>query len=357
MRADLFLHSRALRLALSPLLAPASLVYAAALACDRARKSASRTRLPVPTISVGNLTVGGTGKTPVLLRLLGDLLEAGRRPAVLTRGYAGAGKRAGAGILVPGGDPSAFSDEVRLLALKFPSVPVAVGADRASRARFLLEGDAPDVFALDDGFQHWALERDLDAVCLDATRPGERFLLPLGRLREPLGALARAGVVLLTRCELAKEEDVAALERAARRHARGPVLRTAFDLRLVDVSSGAPATGTLGGEAVALSAIGNPEAFESAVAKLGYEVRPLRFPDHHMYAESDLEAIERLALRLHAPVITTEKDWVKLRSTRWAHRGNRPPLRVAEQKLRFFGDGEAAWKDVVAGALKGRRAA
>ena len=213
--------------ALNPLIArPASLVYRAVSALHRAgydRGWRRAERLPVPIVSVGNLEVGGTGKTPAVAALAQAALRAGLRPAILTRGYAGSGR---AGVLRNGawtsGGPNAATspdadaggdaatssradaadagDEPLLLSRALPSVPVVVGKRRAENARALLAtGEPIDLFLLDDGFQHRALARDRDLVLLDARRPfANGRLLPAGPLREPPGALRRAHHILLT---------------------------------------------------------------------------------------------------------------------------------------------------------------
>jgi tetraacyldisaccharide 4'-kinase len=141
---------------LTALLAPLSLPYRLGLLADRFIKSRSAVRLPRFTISVGNLTWGGTGKTPLVIKLLSDLKNWGHKPAVLTRGYGGEG---------------VLSDEPALIADYHPDVPVAVGAQRATNAQRLLKAGGVYAFVLDDGFQHWRLKRDLDIVCIDATDP------------------------------------------------------------------------------------------------------------------------------------------------------------------------------------------
>ncbi len=335
MRAELLFQNRAFRLAFSPLLAPAALLYGLGVALDRSRKSARQRCLPAPVISIGNVTVGGTGKTPVLLHLLSELKALGLRAAVLTRGYNGAGMGRREGCVTGVAEAAEFSDEVRLVAEKFPDVVIGVGADRSEMATAVLKRGVVDLFILDDGFQHWSLARNLDVVCVDASRPLERFLLPLGLLREPLGSLRRAGLVLLTRCELASDASLQKLEADIRKRSPDAViLRSRFELTL-----DAPAAGA----AIAMSAIGNPASFEAALTKMGFDVHPARFPDHHTYGEPDLEKVAASARSLGATVIVTEKDWVKLKKTRWGQEKDRPSLRVAAQKLVFVGEGARAW--------------
>ncbi|MBV9080967.1 MAG: tetraacyldisaccharide 4'-kinase [Elusimicrobia bacterium] len=357
MRLDSLLDSPLARAALFPVLLPASGLYAAGVMLDRCRRGRTARRLGCPTISIGNLTVGGTGKTPVLIRLVSDLLSMGRHPAILTRGYAGVGKTSGSGIALGWEEAASLSDEARMMADTFPTVPVAAGADRAAMADDVAKKwSAIDAFVLDDGFQHWSLHRDLDIVCIDATDPwGGGFLLPLGRLREPSSALRRARMVVITRCELVDEatiEGVTAQVEVQSRHAM--VVKTSFETALVDPGTGAPDVKS-GGPAIALSAIGNPRAFETGLERRGYTVEAARFADHHALDEGDLERVERRAKELGAVVVTTEKDWAKLRGTRWSDPAKRPPLRIARQKLVFAGDDEHSWRGRIAEALEAAR--
>ena len=176
-------------------------------------------RLPCRVISVGNLTVGGTGKTPLVMLLANWLTSEGQRVAILSRGY----KRVGSGspLLVSDGTrmlvgPSEAGDEPFLIARHCPEAIVAVGADRAALGRWVLAQFAVDCMLLDDGFQHLGLQRDVDLVLLDATDvTGLDAMVPAGRLREPLGGLARASAILITRAD-SKDEVQAVRARIQR---------------------------------------------------------------------------------------------------------------------------------------------
>jgi tetraacyldisaccharide 4'-kinase len=267
-------------------------------------------RLPVPIVCVGNLTAGGTGKTPMVAWVARELARRGLRPGVVSRGY---------GARVSGG----ASDESALLAVELPGVPHASDRERARAGRELIERGC-GALVLDDGFQHRRLQRDLDLVLVDATRPwglpappggGEPVcaLLPRGLLREPLRALARAGAVVLTRVDQAEPRSLARLRERLLAVAPGVALATAEHrprgLRRV----GGPeslAPQALRGERVELvSGIGNPDAFERSARDLGAEiVAHRRFGDHHDYAAGDLEGLGRSGAR----VVTTAKDAVKV---------------------------------------------
>lgn len=268
-------------------------------------------RAGVPVISVGNLTVGGTGKTPMVAWLVRELQGLGHKPAVVSRGYRGTAGRGplvvsrGAAALV---GPERCGDEPYLLARSLPGALV-VGSDRFSGAEQARRLGA-DVVVLDDGFQHRRLARDFDLVLVDASNPfGNYRLLPAGVLREPLTGLARADAVVLTRTR--PGESLVVIERVIRRHHPGvPVFRAGHRrLAFVDASGAAvppPA------RAAAFCGIGNPQLFFEDLHAHGVEVVASRvFADHHKYAEDDWAELQTLARRADAALVTTEKDLVR----------------------------------------------
>lgn len=277
-------------------------------------------RLPCRVISVGNLTVGGTGKTPVVIWLVQALLRRGLRVGVLSRGYkrtseeefllVSDGKAALAG-------PAEAGDEPHLIASRCPGAVVAVGADRYGTGRWVLNRFPLDCVVLDDGFQHLALHRDVNLLLVDASAPGDLgALLPAGRLREPLMAAARATLVLLTRVDQARQHEgytglVGALGRTDQ-----PVLVRFKPETFVDVASGAEQAldGVAGRTAMLFSGIGNSGAFRTTMDELGVTVvDEVRFPDHHAYRDSDLKLLrERSQARGAQLMVTTEKDAVKV---------------------------------------------
>lgn len=266
-------------------------------------------RVDAPVVSVGNLTAGGTGKTPMTLWLARALRARGLRPGLLSRGY-----RAAAG---------APNDEAAMVARLAPDLPCVQEPDRVAGALELVRRGV-DAIVLDDGFQHRRLARDLDVVLVDATRPwglapppdgGEPVcaLLPRGLLREPPAALARAGVIVVTRADAAPAARVLALrERLARLAPTVPVVVARHvPSRLHALESGGLAPRELGEleglEVDLVSGVGNPEAFEATVRGLGAAVREHRaFPDHHPFVAGDLAGLGP------RPVVTTAKDAVKL---------------------------------------------
>lgn len=269
------------------------------------RNLIAASRLPRPVISVGNLTTGGTGKTPVVQWIVRELVALSHRPAVLMRGY----KRT---------DETASSDEEQLLR---DSLGIPVFADpkrHLAGLRALQKHPEIDVFVLDDGFQHRRLARDLDIVLIDATNPfGYDHVLPRGMLRESLTGLSRVDAVILTRVDLVPETQIEQIESAVRSgNLTVPILRSVH--RMDDVRSG-DHRGTLedlrGKRVWAFCGIGNPEAFENGLRKAGVELAgSTHFADHHPYDVSDVDALEQQAQYAGADLLlTTEKDSVKLR--------------------------------------------
>lgn len=274
-------------------------------------------RLPCRVICVGNLTLGGTGKTPTVLWLAELLLAAGRRVAVISRGYGGAG-----GVRVVSDGRSllagwqAAGDEPVLLASRLAGVPVVVGADRVAAGRLALEEFGSELLLLDDGFQHRRLHRDGDLVLLDAADPfGGGRLFPRGRLREDPRALRRAHAVLVTRAESGPAEPIR--ERLRR---IAPALPVAWGVHrpagLVDCRSGELSeAGRLRGlRLVALAGIARPESFRQSLERAGLPPAGfLAYPDHHPYGPADLAEVARMARGCRAEgLVTTEKDAVRL---------------------------------------------
>jgi len=259
-------------------------------------------RASVPVISVGNLTTGGTGKTPLVAFLATELIARGLCPAILSRGYGAVAGEA--------------NDEVSMLARQIPGARFVTGPDRVTSAAVAAKNGA-DVILLDDGFQHRRLARDLDIVVVDATRPfGYDALLPRGLLREPLCALARAQIVFISRCNLVPEPRLLEIEEQLRRSGAKRITRgrlAAGWLRLLAGDQRQETTWLDGQRIVAACGIGNPQAFKAGLTLLGAEVCELRaFPDHYEYQAADLQELQTLAKQ--QPVIVTAKDEGKLAS-------------------------------------------
>jgi tetraacyldisaccharide 4'-kinase len=259
-------------------------------------------RLPGTVISVGNLTVGGTGKTPMVLWIAERLVEEGHHPAILTRGYRGLGQ----------GDASAGapSDEVALLRQRLDGrAQFGVGKDRYKNGLALAK-DGAEWFILDDGFQHLELQRDANIVLLDATDPfGGGGVLPAGRLREPRSGLVRADIVIITRTSRAP-----ALETIVRRFTKAPIFygQTRDDgvLRVPSSPEALPEGERRQYKFFAFCGIGNPVAFFADLKSWGFSVVGQRsFADHHRYSDAEIQELQAAAEAAGAnALICTEKD-------------------------------------------------
>jgi tetraacyldisaccharide 4'-kinase len=268
-------------------------------------------RVTVPVICVGNLTVGGTGKTPCVEYIARLLREHDLQVAILSRGY---------------GAEAGRNDEAMVLEENLPDVPHYQGADRVALAQTAIEESESEVLVLDDGFQHRRLARDLDIVLIDATDPwAAGYLLPRGGLREPKRSLRRAGLVVLTRCDAVGADTLKRIEAEVQQIAPLPIMKAVHTpLELVN-GERTEKVETLKGRPVgAFCGIGNPNAFRQTLTALGADVRDFReFPDHHPYRREDVDDLRRWATGVPAgaAVVTTQKDWVKLRV---AELGGRP---------------------------------
>jgi tetraacyldisaccharide 4'-kinase len=258
-------------------------------------------------ISVGNLTVGGTGKTPMVCWLAARAAAEGRRVGILTRGYRGSGDS---------------SDEVELLRKRFgQNARFGVGANRFSKGEELASAGV-NCFILDDGFQHLQIDRDVDIVLIDATNPfGGGHLLPAGRLREPVSALRRADVVVITR-----SKHSPAIEAVVRRFSAAPVFYAQTQLEQIAAMNEVndrrmESSGALpekAGKYFAFCGIGNPKAFLADLERWNLRVAgSMVFRDHHHYTGRDVDAIERRAHEAGADaLLCTEKDMANLGSMR-----------------------------------------
>lgn len=290
---------------LGPMLEP---LYRAGIVHRNRRFDAGKgvQQMPVPVISIGNLSTGGTGKTPLVAWAVRALLAAGQKPAIAMRGY----KR----------DAAGQSDEADEYARLLPGTPVIAQPDRTAGIRSLLAspaGAGVTCIVLDDGFQHRRVARDLDVVLIDATRdPMHDRLLPTGDLREPVESLRRAHAIVFTRADLVSPTDLAAM-RARLQPLAAPGAVWATCRHQWTGLSGNPdrELSWLRGKAViALSAIGNAAAFAAQLKRAVGEpalVREIELPDHDAYSPATLARIAALAGDADA-IITTEKDWSKL---------------------------------------------
>ena len=280
-----------------------------------------RRRLPCPVVSIGNLTLGGTGKTPLTIWVARWYQQQGWRVAVLSRGY-GAQPPTRLRVVSAGQGPlldwRAAGDEPYLLACCLPGVPVVIGRDRYQSGRYAYEQFGVHVLILDDGFQHYALQRDLDIVLIDASNPfGAGMLFPRGILREPLRALQRADAVVLTRVEMAAGQLPALCQQIRRWNRHQSVYRmttVAEALHRRDMHSPVDLAVLRQRRVVAFAGIGHPPAFVTTLTQLEAEVAALLvFPDHHPYTPEDWRTIIATADKHQAAcLITTAKDAVRL---------------------------------------------
>lgn len=293
---------------------------------------AHQKRLPCTVISIGNITVGGTGKTPATIAIAEEAQKRGMKPIILTRGYRGKAKgpclvTRGQGPLLPVKD---VGDEPVLMAERLKGVPIVKGSNRFEAGIFALRELHVDhselkthVFILDDGFQHRGLCRDKDIVLINSEDPfGKHLLLPLGRLREPLMSLKRADIIVLTRVrgnsgkEDAKEDDVM---NEVMRYNRGDALFLARHTPLSCVlrSGQENPVGWLSGKKVfGFCALGSPDAFRRTLSELGAKIRGFRaYRDHYQYTRQDISRIKTEAQESGAGwIVTTEKDIIKTRN-------------------------------------------
>ena len=272
------------------------------------------TAVKVPVISVGNLTTGGTGKTPMVIWISRLLRRQNFRVVIISRGY-GAGQG-------PETEHRSRNDEAMEMELRLPDVPHLQDADRVRMANIAIDELESEVILLDDGFQHRRLHRDLDIVLIDATNPfGYDRLLPRGLLREPLSSLKRADIVVLTRCDrvTATRRNEICL-RIKQHQAQALIAQARTSAKCWLQSDGQrQALNFLDGKQVfAFCGIGNPGGFQLTLDQFRFDLTGLRiFPDHHQFSRDDLEGLARAAAELGAEaMVCTHKDLVKIACNR-----------------------------------------
>lgn len=279
---------------ISTWLMPLSMIYVDAIRLRRYlyRKGfLPSTRLPVPVIIVGNLTVGGTGKTPLVIWMVEFLRQQGHKPGVISRGYASKVNQTPC-FVDPGSDPAIVGDEPLLLARRC-ACPVVIGADRPAAARYLLANHDCDIIVSDDGLQHYALQRDIEIVVIDGERRfGNGYCLPVGPLREPPERLKEVDLVVVNGGNVLEEGEYAM-------QCGGEYL---INLKTCERK---PLADFAGQSCHAVAGIGNPYRFFKQLETAGLNCIGHAFPDHHVFKTSDLN------FKDGKPVIMTEKDAVK----------------------------------------------
>jgi tetraacyldisaccharide 4'-kinase len=267
--------------------------------CLASRRRQRQVRLPVPVIVVGNIGVGGTGKTPFVIWLVERLRQQGLRPGIVSRGYGGRPPRQPLRVTAET-DPAHCGDEPALMARRL-GVPVAVAADRVAAARMLIDSGEVDLLVADDGLQHYRLARDLEICIVDGVRGlGNGALLPAGPLREPPSRLADVGLVVVNGGRWRPDAGIAT-----------PVVDMqleAQDAVALDGGASRPLASFRGQRVHAVAGIGHPARFFATLCRYGMEVSMHPFPDHHRYRRGDLE------FGAGAVVLMTEKDAVKCRA-------------------------------------------
>ncbi len=310
-------------------------------------------RLPHPTICVGNITVGGTGKTPLVIRLANDVMAQGLKPAILLRGY----KRQNVSrtpVLVRSADKilatvADAGDEALEMARRLPGACVGVGADRYAVGNYILKRNRVDCFILDDGFQHHRLERDINIVTVDVTDPwGGGQLLPAGLLREPPASLRRADAVVLTRTGSLGPDRLAVLRAEVSMHMRpsSALLESRHEPRQLVALHGRKhlsLSELKGRKVLVISAIGNPKAFENTLTQLGAQLAAtMRLADHTGSAEQVRAWVARNR-RQAEWIVTTEKDAV-----RWGLESGLPLPAFALRMEMIISDGQEQWTHLIA---------
>lgn len=271
-------------------------------------------RLPVPVISVGNITMGGTGKTPIVEYIARYLQKKGKRVAILSRGYAATIKQKNSPL-----EKNVCNDEYLLFQENIPDIPHLLNKDRVKSGLEAIRCFQAEYLLLDDGFQHIRLARDLNIVTIDALNPfGYEYVVPRGMLREPLEGLIRADMIMLThtdQCSHDKIKDV--IDHLHKIAGHAPIVETVHKPICLESLKGAETTDVTwlyGKRVFAFCAIGNPVSFRKSIEHLGGELLGFRiFPDHHVYTQLELRELNKEMHRVRPEaVIITQKDKVKM---------------------------------------------
>ena len=306
-------------------------LYYAGFSLKQRYATGRRKRLPFRVISIGNLTTGGTGKTPATIAIAKEALARGLSPIILTRGYRGKAK--GPCFVTKGEAPlltaEEAGDEPLLMASRLRGVPIVKGPDRYESGTFAIEalglnqeqGSSGTIFLLDDGFQHFRLYRDLDIVLIDGEHPfGRGRLLPTGRLREPLTSLCRANTMVITKgrnTSGSSGPDTEMIFRTVRKHNPSAKVHSAGHLPVTAGDSkgtGHPVSIIAGEPVFGFCGIASPDSFQRTLTEAGAVISGFRsYPDHHSYKASDIALVAKEAEESKCRwIVTTEKDIIKI---------------------------------------------
>lgn len=285
--------------------------------------------LPCEVISIGNITVGGTGKTPFTIYLAQMIQKMGMKVAVVSRGYKGSAEKEG-GIVSTGDallmNAKSAGDEPCLMALELKGIPVIVGRDRAAAGRLAIREFHPDVILLDDGFQHLRLARNLDIVLIDTLKPfGNKSLLPRGTLREPVTGLLRGDIFILTRFDQAPPDQQARTLAEIQHIVPGkPIFQAVHEpyiKRMIDPQNDSAAlvdeSLLRDQKVVAFSGIADNDGFKASLKKWGcFPLAFFSFQDHHAYTRGEIADMLSFSEKNGAAfMVTTEKDYVRLKAS------------------------------------------
>ncbi|MEW6555805.1 MAG: tetraacyldisaccharide 4'-kinase [Elusimicrobiota bacterium] len=305
------------------ILYPLSFLYLVVFNISQKLKKIKQKKLHCKVISVGNITVGGTGKTPTVIFLAELLKKLNKKVCVISRGYkrqitnyklqntnvVSDGKKVFLG-------PKIASDEPYLIAKLLNNVPVIIGKNRYKTGLFAIEKFGIDTIILDDGFQHLNLFRDIDIVCINALNPfGNNLLLPSGYLREPVKNINRASAFVVTRCDKVANTSISKIEDVIRKHNKSaPIFHASFNKKIFNKNGSEINSVILKNQnAIAVSGIAVPEDFEKTLKELGVNLLVhKKFPDHYFFRDKDIKKLYSDAAEFQAFVITTSKDVVRL---------------------------------------------
>ena len=307
---------------------PLEFLYFLGLSINKSYCLRRQKRLPRKVVSIGNLTLGGTGKTPAAIALAREAGKRGLRPSILTRGYRG---KSGAPCFVTEGEGALLDalmagDEAVLMSEKLRGVPIVKGKNRYEAGMFALtrlpSALRPDLFILDDGFQHWGLWRDRDVLLVDGSRPfGNRRMLPLGQLREPIAAMSRADIIVITKIDSPAGERGAGLEGLIKEIERNNTKASLFfaghrPSNYITVGRDTfPLDWAKGKRYFGFCGIGNHRSFRETLISAGVELTGFRaFRDHHKYSGADVKSLIAKMKKASADwLVTTEKDIMRLK--------------------------------------------
>ncbi|MEM7371110.1 MAG: tetraacyldisaccharide 4'-kinase [Bacteroidota bacterium] len=297
-------------------------------------------KAPVPVISIGNLSVGGTGKTPIAAYVMSFLAEKKIRVAYLSRGY---GRRTKGYLKVDPkvGDAEHYGDEACQIAANFPDLPVAVCEDRKVGIQHLVEEEGAELVVLDDAFQHRAVARDLNIVVIDANRPyWQDMILPAGRLREFAAGLNRADVLVVNKIRTSRDISIFMSKLASW---GGPFVfcqPTQTMIRSFHSPTATAISDLSEQNVVAFAGIGNPTYFFDQLGQTGMKILDHRiYKDHHPYIPKNLEDLEKIlsTLPLGTILLTTEKDYFRMRNQPWTRAFTHLPLYYVDMQLTWPG--------------------